>query len=185
MPLPDAANGTTALSPTDECSRLAFVLARYSRQEYSISFELLIGLLLCSRGALDLLQLNPFISDMHSENDGRHRSSHSGDVNHNLDEDVLRADHKQRLILFYQANNPTRLPSVDQTLVNYRGREDEMFLGLQQKYRKPVPPYRSSRNISAAANVQQWALLVLLAVSRLGQVRVWNAAPRVTHHICL
>jgi hypothetical protein len=170
MPLPDAATpGASALSPTDESSRLAFVLARYSRQEYPITFELLIGLLLCSRGALDLLQLNPFISDVHAANDGRHRSSHSGDIN-NLDEEVLSGDHKQRLILFYQANNPARLATVDQTLAAYRGREDEMFLGLQQKYRKPVPPYRSSRDISAAANVQQWALLVLLAVSRLGQV---------------
>ena len=81
MPLPgpsnaaadDAGSGVGALSPEDECSRLAFVLARYSRQEYSISFELLVGLLLCSRGALDLLQLNPFISEVHST--GEHKRS--------------------------------------------------------------------------------------------------------------
>ena len=182
MPLPgpsnaaadDAGSGVGALSPEDECSRLAFVLARYSRQEYSISFELLVGLLLCSRGALDLLQLNPFISEVHST--GEHKRSGSLG-NTDLDEQVLRADHKQRLILFYEANNPARLSTVDQTLESYRGREDEMCLGLQQKDRKPVPAYRSSRDISAAANVQQWALLVLLAVSRLGQVRANSLLP--------
>lgn len=41
---------------------------------------------------------------------------------------------KQRLTEFYQLYNPSRLATIDRTLVNYQGREQELFRKLEAKY---------------------------------------------------
>eukprot|EP00755_Sulcionema_specki_P022395 Sspe_Gene.76405::Locus_47734_Transcript_1_1_Confidence_1.000_Length_3643::g.76405::m.76405 len=42
--------------------------------------------------------------------------------------------YRDRLVRFYQAWNETKLPSVDQTLERYKGREEELFRQLVAKY---------------------------------------------------
>eukprot|EP01059_Diplonema_ambulator_P006232 TRINITY_DN15988_c0_g1_i1.p1 TRINITY_DN15988_c0_g1~~TRINITY_DN15988_c0_g1_i1.p1 ORF type:complete len:737 (+),score=76.76 TRINITY_DN15988_c0_g1_i1:128-2338(+) len=47
--------------------------------------------------------------------------------------------YRQRLVNFYNHYNPSKLPSVVPTLLEYRGHEDELFRTLAQKY-GPEPP---------------------------------------------
>eukprot|EP01060_Flectonema_neradi_P038906 TRINITY_DN8325_c0_g1_i1.p1 TRINITY_DN8325_c0_g1~~TRINITY_DN8325_c0_g1_i1.p1 ORF type:complete len:711 (+),score=155.73 TRINITY_DN8325_c0_g1_i1:80-2212(+) len=47
--------------------------------------------------------------------------------------------HRQRLVNFYNHYNPSKLPSVVVTLLEYRGHEDTLFNTLIQKY-GPEPP---------------------------------------------
>lgn len=42
--------------------------------------------------------------------------------------------HRSRLIAFYRIHNPSKLNSVEKTLAQYAGKEDELFQKLQQKY---------------------------------------------------
>lgn len=43
---------------------------------------------------------------------------------------------KQRLTEFYQKYNPVRIPTIDNTLLKYKGRENELFRKLEAKYVK-------------------------------------------------
>ncbi|CAH0482672.1 unnamed protein product [Peronospora belbahrii] len=45
-------------------------------------------------------------------------------------------NYREKLIAFYQQHNPAKLSSVDATLEKYRGREDQLFAMLEQKYVK-------------------------------------------------
>ena len=42
--------------------------------------------------------------------------------------------HRDRLIEFYKKHNPEKVGSVDQTLEKYKGKEEELFKKLEQKY---------------------------------------------------
>ncbi|CAJ1961685.1 unnamed protein product [Cylindrotheca closterium] len=44
--------------------------------------------------------------------------------------------HKERLFEFYKKHNPSKLDTVDATLLKYKGKEDEMFQKLEAKYNK-------------------------------------------------
>jgi cyclophilin family peptidyl-prolyl cis-trans isomerase len=48
--------------------------------------------------------------------------------------------HRERLVAFYKKHNPSKLASVDSTLESYKGREEEMFRKLEEKYVKGFPP---------------------------------------------
>jgi cyclophilin family peptidyl-prolyl cis-trans isomerase len=46
-------------------------------------------------------------------------------------------DYKTRLIKFYEKYNPSKIDTVDSTLIKYIGKEEEMFRKLESKYVKP------------------------------------------------
>lgn len=48
--------------------------------------------------------------------------------------------HRDRLIAFYGKYNPSKLDSVDATLLKYQGNEEEMFRRLEQKYNSGAFP---------------------------------------------
>ena len=52
------------------------------------------------------------------------------------------ADHRARLVAFYEKYNPEKLSTVDSTLKKFAGKEGELFAKLEQKYVKnqPIPP---------------------------------------------
>jgi peptidylprolyl isomerase len=50
------------------------------------------------------------------------------------EESAKHQEYKKRLIEFYQKYNPSRISTVDKTLDSFKGREDEMFIKLHQKY---------------------------------------------------
>jgi len=47
---------------------------------------------------------------------------------------------RERLLKFYHQFNPSKVGDVDKILEEFRGREDEMFEVLSQKYNSPVAP---------------------------------------------
>jgi hypothetical protein len=44
--------------------------------------------------------------------------------------------YRARLVAFYEKNDPPKLPLVDKALEAWKGREEEMFVALEQKYAK-------------------------------------------------
>ncbi|KAL7998982.1 putative Zinc finger, RanBP2-type, EF-hand domain pair, Zinc finger, RanBP2-type superfamily [Plasmopara halstedii] len=48
-------------------------------------------------------------------------------------------NYRDRLTAFYQQYNPSKLSAVDTTLAKYKGREDQLFQMLEQKYVKKTP----------------------------------------------
>jgi cyclophilin family peptidyl-prolyl cis-trans isomerase len=46
-------------------------------------------------------------------------------------------NYRSRLLQFYQQYNPAKVSSVDETLSNYQGREEELFAKLSAKYETP------------------------------------------------
>ena len=44
--------------------------------------------------------------------------------------------YKERLVEFYKKHNPSKIDTVDATLVKYKGKEDELFQKLEAKYNK-------------------------------------------------
>jgi len=60
-------------------------------------------------------------------------------------------DYKAILTAFYQKHNPSKLPSVDKSLASYKGREQEMFQKLANKYKVPNPLQESSNQPTSTA----------------------------------
>jgi thiol-disulfide isomerase/thioredoxin len=52
--------------------------------------------------------------------------------------------HRQRLVLFYQKRNPSKLANIDATIHKYAGQEDLLFDKLAKKYNCIVPPFGTS-----------------------------------------
>ena len=52
--------------------------------------------------------------------------------------------YRERLIVFYEKYNPSKIKEIDATLIKFKGREEEMFRKLQKKYINPssgfLPP---------------------------------------------
>lgn len=52
---------------------------------------------------------------------------------------------KQRLVAFYAKHNPDKLGDVERTLETFKGREEELFVRLQEKYETHVDTPFASR----------------------------------------
>ena len=51
-----------------------------------------------------------------------------------------KSDYRSRLVAFYEKHNPSKVDTVDATLEKYRGKEEELFQKLKDKYEGQFPP---------------------------------------------
>jgi cyclophilin family peptidyl-prolyl cis-trans isomerase len=63
-------------------------------------------------------------------------------------------EHRERLVAFYEKYNPSKLDTVDATLLKYQGKEEEMFRKLEQKYNSGAFPPPSGSGPKCFLNFQ-------------------------------
>jgi hypothetical protein len=62
------------------------------------------------------------------------------------------ADHRQRLVNFWNEHAADKLEKVDKTLLHYKGREETLFANLELKYKMAIPPYGTSSSSGTTKN---------------------------------
>lgn len=62
--------------------------------------------------------------------------------------------HRARLVEFYTKYNPSKVDSVDQTLANYLGREEQLFQKLKLKYQSTVLPLVERQRVRPVSECQ-------------------------------
>ena len=60
---------------------------------------------------------------------------------------VVPADHKQRLLSFFQEHDPVKVEAVDRTLEMFKGNEREMWSLLREKYPSAFSAKMRSRKV--------------------------------------
>lgn len=63
-------------------------------------------------------------------------------------DDGKRDGPRERLVAFYTKHNPSKLPMVDRTLEAYKGREDELFEKLHERYASAGVPLKDRKSKS-------------------------------------
>ena len=87
---------------------------------------------------------------------------------------------RERLELFYQKHNPSKLPSVDDTVIRFAGREERLFTLLAKKSVEWITRVRLNRGYvmvtSDSCQVLSFIENTLLCVEKSGMPRyeIWS-----------
>ena len=91
------------------------------------------------------------------------------------------ADHRAKLVAFYEMHNPAKLDPVDATLAKYAGREAELFEKLRAKYEAPRAPVPEAKGEPVApAPATKAALPAAPAPKRVPPIAVVPPSPAGT-----